>query len=349
MAHDIAVYPPALQTWWGAIPEFLRMTLDQIMSASNRQLDVSYFSYRGCQLLMLDTVPEGTITLISPVRETVDYRTLAPSLETLSGGLILLPDDDADQRGDRRMVTAARDYVTSRRVDETLRRSSPTFRVFIEVWDTYLSLLHQTPQADSPHFADYLALLMAEWALVFDAMDYSMDINDALKSAPSFAATGITYADAVRRLSPNMHVVVKHLTDMLCSAGKVWTWQEIEELVAFSRRAEIVTRKGNWLQTWEQEVRQSDFTSGVVIYALEHGLLTLDDLTYDKDHVINRIKNPLAVNPTDHIINLEIEGEIRALGEADTAFARERGFAARCAEGLKGVLAAQLASKNERR
>ncbi|WP_436926705.1 hypothetical protein [Halosimplex amylolyticum] len=53
------------------------------------------------------------------------------------------------------------------------------------------------------------------------------------------------------------------------------------ELSAFRRvieRAQRMVRIGNWVTTWERELAEGDFTSGIVAYALEHDVVSSEDL-----------------------------------------------------------------------
>jgi hypothetical protein len=39
-----------------------------------------------------------------------------------------------------------------------------------------------------------------------------------------------------------------------------------------------MARIGNWLTTWERELVEDDYTAGVVVFALEEGIVTPDEL-----------------------------------------------------------------------
>ncbi|MDX1746626.1 MAG: hypothetical protein R3324_11865, partial [Halobacteriales archaeon] len=47
--------------------------------------------------------------------------------------------------------------------------------------------------------------------------------------------------------------------------------------------AQQMARIGNWLSTWERELREGDYSSGILVYALSNGVLTPADLEDIRD------------------------------------------------------------------
>jgi hypothetical protein len=41
---------------------------------------------------------------------------------------------------------------------------------------------------------------------------------------------------------------------------------------------QVMARIGNWVSTWERELREGDFSAGPIVYALEEGILSRADL-----------------------------------------------------------------------
>jgi hypothetical protein len=42
--------------------------------------------------------------------------------------------------------------------------------------------------------------------------------------------------------------------------------------------AQEMVRIGNWITTWEREIHEGDFSSGVIVYALEKGIVDVNEL-----------------------------------------------------------------------
>ena len=78
--------------------------------------------------------------------------------------------------------------------------------------------------------------------------------------------------------------------DILCSPKF-----DIRELGAVREvmwEAQKMARIGNWVSTWEREIDEDDFTSEVFMYAVNYGLLKVDDLERkNKVRIIEKIRN----------------------------------------------------------
>ncbi|MDY7081045.1 MAG: hypothetical protein SXQ77_01230 [Halobacteria archaeon] len=71
--------------------------------------------------------------------------------------------------------------------------------------------------------------------------------------------------------------------DIMYSTG--FDKSDLSELRKIVFKGQKMARIGNWLSTWEREVDECDFSSGVFIYAVEQGVIS-------ESEVMEMIENP---------------------------------------------------------
>ena len=90
-------------------------------------------------------------------------------------------------------------------------------------------------------------------------------------------------------LSPNMSTMICYTIDLMCSLFDI---KKLRILRMVGWEAQKMARIGNWISTWEREIKEEDFTSGVLPYALKSGLINIEDLQKEnKEEIIKRIQN----------------------------------------------------------
>ena len=91
-------------------------------------------------------------------------------------------------------------------------------------------------------------------------------------------------------LPHNMHMMVSGTFDMMCSPD--FDARELGRVREVLWRAQCMGRIGNLVSTWERELRDRDFTSGVFSYAIRIGAVTADRLAKGPiDETRDAIKN----------------------------------------------------------
>lgn len=171
--------------------------------------------------------------------------------------LVFWPDDDRSVRGDEAVVALAD-----------------------RLWSGFEAGL-----ADAPRHDEFRDVLEYDLRQAFDAMDYSRLVNDDLAMANLNGATHygphnmvmFPYADVDLAYSPEFDQA-----EFGAVRDLVWDLQKM-------------ARIGNWLTTWEREVDERDFTAGIVVYALQHGIVTVEELESagptERVDIVRRIKD----------------------------------------------------------
>jgi len=90
--------------------------------------------------------------------------------------------------------------------------------------------------------------------------------------------------------SYNMIVFLLNGIDLMASPD--FDKKDMPHLRTVFWNAQQMARIGNWLSTWKREIKENDFCSGVIAYALSKEIITIDDLNNLKEsELIRKIEN----------------------------------------------------------
>ena len=170
--------------------------------------------------------------------------------------LDVLLDDIADRKGDAGAARATL-ALAVRRSALPLTKASAADRAYAEytlgLWE---EIKRRTRQL--PCFAGYATLWRYDYLQLFNGMRYSHMINQDI------ALLNLAEHDLY---SPhNMHIMVSSTVDLMCSPA--FERSELGRLRDAVWHAQFMGRIGNLVTTWERELADGDYTSGV--YARAH-------------------------------------------------------------------------------
>ena len=131
------------------------------------------------------------------------------------------------------------------------------------VWDRFEATFEQGERA--AEFADVLRFDVGQ---VVDSMEYSHLINEDLAVA--------SYEELRVHDPYNMMLFVYVDVDLAFSPS--FDRSDLPALRGVVLKAQEMARIGNWVTTWEREVAENDFSSGVVVRAVEEGVVDREDL-----------------------------------------------------------------------
>lgn len=90
-------------------------------------------------------------------------------------------------------------------------------------------------------------------------------------------------------LPHNMLFMVHFTIDLMCAPR--FKFEELGMLRSVAHEAQKMGRVCNWISTWEKEIREKDFTSGVFAYAIEKNIWTPGEFyRQNKNEIIKKIK-----------------------------------------------------------
>ena len=177
----------------------------------------------------------------------------------------VLLDDVADESEDAAYLEKLIGITGERR--PYLGNLSPKEREYYlfsrHIWEQIWSRL-----ATYPRFDEFREILLYDYRQLMNSMRYSMLIRQqpAILNVPEHDAY----------LPHNMHMVISGTID--CMASPDFDLRSLGRLRSVLLHAQYMGRIGNLVTTWEREIGERDFSSGVFPVALSMGALTLEDL-----------------------------------------------------------------------
>ncbi|WP_158059334.1 hypothetical protein [Halorussus halophilus] len=131
------------------------------------------------------------------------------------------------------------------------------------VWEAFEEQL-----ATAPRYSDFESIFEFDVKQNLNAIDYSYTVNQHLEMATLDEVT--TYD------CHNMMLFTYVNIDLMHSPS--FDRGELASLRQVVSRAQRMARVGNWVTTWERELREGDYSSGVVVYALENDIVDREEL-----------------------------------------------------------------------
>jgi hypothetical protein len=218
--------------------------------------------------------------------EVTALSCLAPELfdyacDTKVLGVVLdvLLDDIADRGGDCELL----EQLLAVPFDDSrlnLRRVSAEDRAYaeftIDIWE---EIKRRTKTL--PLYKQFARIWSYDYLQLFNGMRYSHIINEDVSL--------LNLAEHDLYSPHNMHIMVSSTVDLMCSPS--FDRAELGRLRDVVWHAQFMGRIGNLITTWERELGDGDYTSGIYARAVGDGDVTLDmlkrrDVAAIKDAII---------------------------------------------------------------
>jgi hypothetical protein len=204
------------------------------------------------------------LTTLSCVPTTVRSELCDTKLLAVMYGVML--DDIADQGGEEDFLRELEKIISGSGPCD-FGRFSPRRQAYaqftVDLWNTFESRLRK-----SPFYCEYEELLNYDHQQILNTMSYSCLVN----RRPELL--NVQEHDAY--LPHNMQMMSFATMDLMNSP--YFDRRELGKLREVIWHAQNMGRIGNLVSTWQREIADRDFTSGVFARALREGDLTLDDL-----------------------------------------------------------------------
>ena len=276
-----------------------------------------------------DLAPQNTLPCVAP-----EYEDKVATDKTLTILYVTLLDDVLEKRRDPvTFEEAAKLPFDHQAVDWDRDGLDVDYLEFTQqVWETLLARLESAPE-----YAAYSRLFRYDLRQAVNAIEYTNLVIDR----PDLA----TVQDLELYESHNMVMYAYLDTDLMHSDPSY-----AEELPALRRAlwpAQQMARIGNWLSTWERELLEGDYSSGIVVYALQHDIVTpaeLEAVRAGEDGAFEEVVDRIHRNGIEEVFLSRWDGhqaELTAINEHEVHGMDLTPFI----DGLKVVLRYPLASR----
>lgn len=215
-----------------------------------------------------------------------EYGERVRATKGLATMFITVIDDVAEQHGDRATLEELLLVpVASRRADPTREGVDGEYvRFQQELWSAIRPRYEASPRAD-----EFRDLLRFDLRQAFQSVDYSA----LLGQYPELASERELWTYDVH----NMLLFV--YTDIELANAPAFDRADLAAFRNVVAHVQRMNRIGNWIASWERELAEGDYSSGVVIRALESGLVSRAELREIRtepdgelvDAVVDRIRD----------------------------------------------------------
>lgn len=194
-----------------------------------------------------------------------DCKYFLYNTKLLSVIFLTLLDDLADKYKNEPLLLLAMQipYGTSLSVEGLSEKEKTYLDVCSRVWKIIISNLTQFPR-----YKEFENILLFDYQQLFTTMRHAILNN--------MHPCMLNLSESVLYQGYNMHIVINLMMDVMCCSNI--DRDELGVLRSIALKAQSMCRIANWLATWERELQDLDYTSGVIACAVERKYITLNGL-----------------------------------------------------------------------
>lgn len=266
-----------------------------------------------------------------------DRAQSARDAKFLASMFVTVADDVAERRGDRATFGELAMIPFDHRRPDPDRRDvdGDVVRFLTDLWEQFSTLYDAGPRG-----AEFAELLQFDLQQALQAIEYSYLVNHS----PDLVSERELWTYDVHNM------LVFALADIDLSNAPSFDSTELSLLRRVLDRSQRMARIGNWVSTWERELAEGDWSSGVVVHAIENDIVSPEQIA------------AIRQTPTDEAVASVVETvresdvEDYFLDRWRTEYAAVEAFDSQIEsvdigaylEGLETLLASQLASRGQK-
>lgn len=248
--------PPKLQGWIGAYKK-----------VGKRDDFVWKWTYLGWQIFTLSCVKK-------------EYRESVIQTKICNTMLNVLIDDIADKKRDGAMLNESLNILLDSPKTQSVFTFSKIDQNYLDLIKEIWNFIKKTIEK-YPRYKEFEDIFNYDCAQFLNALKYSYLINQN--------QTLINLTEHEIYSHHNMQGIMEITIDLMCSPK--FETKELGIFREISWKTQQMGGIGNSIATWEKEIHENDFTSGIIAYAIKNNLINLNDLrSIRKEATVKKIK-----------------------------------------------------------
>ena len=212
--------------------------------------------------------------------------------KVLATMFITVIDDVAERHGDRATLEELLAVpIDARSADPTRDGVDGEYvRFQRELWDALLECYEESPRAE-----EFAALFRFDVRQALQSVDYSA----LLGRYPGLAG------ERELRTYDVYNMMLFPFADIDVANAPGFDRRDLSAVRDVVARGQRMARIGNWIASWERELAEGDYSSGVVIRALESGVVSADELRAIRTEPTDAVVEPIVERIRDSGIEAE--------------------------------------------
>lgn len=210
-----------------------------------------------------------------------EYNNQISSLKTILTVFVAILDDIADKYKDKDLLEKSlkipfeNENIDTKNLDDTNKINR--VKLAEEIWNNIEQELITLPR-----YNEFKDIFTFDIKQLLNSLHHSYIIN--------INPYMINLKEAEIHANHNMTFYLYSDIDLMSSPE--FDMKDLPHLREIIWRAQQMARIGNWLSTWEREIEESDFSSGIFAYAVTNEILEVEHLNNkSKDELLHLLKN----------------------------------------------------------